>query len=449
MGTDPSRCRRETLENGVRILTQALPRTRSISLGALVAAGPRDERPDQAGLAHLTEHAVFTGTRNRTAGQIARLIDSAGGRMGAFTARDYTCFTATVLDEYAPYALDLLGDILVNPTFPGEGVRQEKGAIIREILMSGDVPSDRAQALLKSTIWGDDPLGRPVAGTPETVDRLAREDVAAFAEDHYRPGRLIIAAAGSLDHGNLVSQIRDAFWPLPPAGPEPSPPAPPPPGFDGGVAVEDAPVSQVYFCLGLRARPYAHPDRYGIHLLSRVLGGGMSSRLYRRLRESRGLVYDIASEYQAYRDDGLLLVDGAAPPEHLLQVLRSAAETLSDLITGREPVDEEELWIARMRIRGEHLISGEDSHTAMSRLATQEIYFGRQLAGEEILRAVEAIDGEAFQTIARRSLSPGLTRMAAAAVGPEARTRYPAPAVAEILAGPGRYPIDRITDPPL
>jgi predicted Zn-dependent peptidase len=408
---------KSTLENGIRVVTQSIPGQRSISMGILIDAGPRDEGPAQSGLAHLVEHMMFSGTSSRNASQIARFMDEAGGHMGAFTARDYTCYSATVLDEYFTYALDLLGDILLNSIFPPANLEREKSAILREMESAGDMPSQQAHDLLKAFAWPDHYLGRPVAGWVETINSLTREDVIYFVHEHYLPDRLIVAAAGNIDHGDFVAQVRDAFWRL--IG-KSLPATTALPAHRAGVTLVHMPVSLAYFSLGIRACPYAHPDRYKLHILNNILGGGISSRLHRRLREKRGLVYHISSEYHAYRNDGMLVIEGSTVPENILPVISLVVEEIRKLISSDEPVAEEELWKAKMHIRGQHLIAGENTNTRMSRLAVQELYFGRQLPDEEILAEIDAIHVAKLQSLAEAVLGDALGRATVAVVGPEA-----------------------------
>jgi predicted Zn-dependent peptidase len=420
-----------TLENGLRVVTEAMPCVRSLALGVLVNAGLGEEGPEQNGLAHLTEHMLFQGTSNRSAHQIAQMMDLAGGQIGGFTSRDYTCYHATVLDDYHPYALDLLGDLFLNPTFPLESLEREKHAILCEMEASRDSPSDRVNNCLKRAAWGDHPLGRPVTGTPRTVAALTREDVIYFFHKHYVPDQIVIAAAGHVEHLDFVAQVRDAFWRL--LG-ERQPDAPPPPAHRAGVAVETAPVSQAYFSLGIPVHPYAHPERYALHVLNGLLGGGCSSRLFQRLREQRGLVYHIGSEYHAYRDAGLLVVEGSTAPESLVAVLGLTLVELWRLATGDDPVTEEELWKANLQVRRQHLLAAECSHTVMSRLATQELYFGRHLPSGLIVREIEAVDGPAVRRLCTELLVPALRSVTLAVVGPEAPGHCDTATLEDLLA---------------
>jgi predicted Zn-dependent peptidase len=428
---EKNRVRNTTLENGLRVVTQAMPSVRSVSIGVIVDAGPHSESEEQSGLAHLTEHLMFQGTSSRDAGQIARLMDMGGGSMGGFTTRDYTCYYATVLDDYRTYALDLLGDIFLNSTFPPDHLEREKEAILREIDMGQDTPMARVNDVLKSYTWPDHPLGRPVTGRPETVRPLMREDVIYFFHERYLPNRMTIAAAGNVEHEDFVAQVRDAFWRMLGEAPAPTHVAP---THRDGVVVEPMPVSQAYFSMGIPVYPYAHPDRYGLHVLNNVLGGGISSRIFRRIRDERGMVFDIGSEYHAYRDAGMLVVEGSTAPEYLISVLALTLVEMWKLFTGDEPIGEEELWKAHMQIRGQHLIAAESTHTCMSRLTTQMFYFGHHIPSGEILDEIEAVDHTMLQRMAEETLVDALRQVTVAVVGPEAPEAYSRSAIEELLA---------------
>lgn len=418
------------LENGIRIVTAKMPGVRSVSMGVLIHAGPRDEAPGECGLAHLIEHMMFQGTSSKNVMQIARIMDSAGGEMGAFTARDYTCYTATVLDDYRTYALDLLSDLLLNSIFPEENLEREKNAIMREIDAGDDVPSKRVHTLLKSYIWEKHALGRPIVGWPGMIKKITREDIIYFVHRHYLPNRIIVAAAGNLEHEDFVAQVRDFFWSM--LG-ESKPTDNGPPSYRAGVTLEHLSVSQAYFSMGIRAVPYAHADRYGLHLLNTILGGGISSRLYRRLREEKGLVYEISSHYHAYKDDGLLVIEGSTTPKYLMQVLGLTLVELWKLITLDEPADGEEIWKAKMQIKGQHIISSEITNTRMSQLATQELYFGGHITSDEILNEIEAVDNGMLDRMARGSLIAFLKNAAVAVVGPEAPEYYTISSIENLL----------------
>jgi len=407
--------RKTQLENGIRVVTETMPDMRSLAMGVIIEASPHQDPVDRAGLAHMVEHLIFQGTSSRDSTQIAQLMDAGGGHMGGFTARDYTCYFSTVLDEYYPYALDLLGDVLLNSLFLEDDLEREKDAILREIDAVCDSPEDRVHKLLKSSAWPVHSLGQSIAGNPDSVNQLSREDVIYFMHQHYTPDRIIVAAAGHVNHDDFTAQVRDALWRM--LG-NSEPTVSVTPAWKTAVSYSPMSVSQAYFSIGLPAYPYTHDDRYSLHILNNLLGGGISSRLYRRLREERGLVYNIGSEYHAYRDGGMLVIEGATAPEYLLSVLGLTMVELGMLFSNSDPVDPEELWKSKMQIRGQHLIGSEDSNTRMSRLATQELYFGRHIPADEVLNQIETVDMDALvQTCA--VLLDSLSQATVAVVGPE------------------------------
>ncbi|MGD9212474.1 MAG: pitrilysin family protein, partial [Desulfobacteraceae bacterium] len=383
-------------------------------------AGIADEPDDKNGLAHLVEHLMFRGTSNRNSIQIARFMDEAGGQMGGFITRDYTCFSATVLDDYRTFAIDLLGDILLNSLYSCEDIEREKRTILQEIETIYDTPDQRTDQNLKSYIWNNHYLGKSVNGYPEMVSKLTRDDVVEFVEKNYLADRIIIAAAGNVDHQDFVAQVQDAFWRMDGIS---SCRMRSVPQFFSGVTVEYLSVSQVYFSIGIRALAYNHPCRYDVHIANKILGGGISSRLFRHIREERGLVYDISSEYHAYQDDGVIVIEASTSPEYFMEVINLTLTEIYNLFNGNKPIDEEELWKAKMQIRGQHLISSENSNTLMSRLVTQELYFAAHISSDEILGAIDNIDLKSMKNVFK-ILQPTLKNRAIAVIGPHVPEYY-------------------------
>jgi predicted Zn-dependent peptidase len=404
------------LDNRIRVVTKKMEGVRSISLGFLMAAGPMDEAADRGGVAHLTEHLMFDGTERRDAEEIARMMDTTGGQVGGFTSRDYTCFTATVLDDYRTYLIDLMGDILLNSQFADYAVHQEKETIIRELSAQLDRPDACAHERLKAHIWNGHPLGRPIGGTITSVAGLQQQDVLHFFRTNYQPRRLIIAAAGNVNHQDFVTNVADAFWMMQDDGGVDVQPVRP--SFHGGVTVECKGVSHVYFSIGLQAANYTAAERYLIHLFTGILGGGMSSRLFRKLRQELGMVYEITAEYQAYRDDGVIVIEGSTTPELLHPVLSQILLEVKGMALQMLPILEEELWIAKMQLKGQHIIAQENSHTCMSSLATQAFYFNRFIDSAEMLEQIQQVDLERMNIITANILTNGLQHSAIALVGP-------------------------------
>lgn len=404
------------LDNRIRVVTKRMEGVRSVSLGFLMAAGPMNEEDRCSGVAHLAEHLVFDGTEQRDAFEIARMMDTTGGQVGGFTSRDYTCFTTTVLDDYRTYLIDLMGDIFLNSQFADYAVNQEKDTIIRELSAQLDRPDVCAHDRLKSHIWHSHPLGRPIGGTIASVAALQREDVLNFVNSNYQPRHLIVAAAGNLSHRDVVTNVADAFWAMKDDGQTDT--IVPPPIFHGGVTVECKGVSHAYFSIGLKAAPYAASERYLIHLLAGLLGGGMSSRLFRTLRQELGVVYDITAEYQAYRDDGVIVIEGSTTPELLHTVISQIFQELKGMAEHKLPILDEELWVAKMQLKGQHIIAQENSHTCMSSLATQAFYFNRFIDSAEMLDQIQQVDLEQMNIITANILTNGLRHSAIALVGP-------------------------------
>lgn len=404
------------LDNRIRVVTKGMTWCRSISLGFLMAAGPMDEPEERSGVAHLTEHLMFDGTKRRDIDEIARMMDTTGGQVGGFTSRDYTCFTTTVLDDYRTYLIDLMGDILLNSQFAEQAVDQEKKTIIRELSAQLDHPDVCAHERLKAHVWQGHPLGRPIGGTVASVAGLQQQDVIDFFRKNYQPRRLIIAAAGNVNHQDMVTNVADAFWMMQDDGQIDVRPAAP--VFHSGITIEYKEGSQVYFSIGLKAAPYAAEERYLIHLFTVILGGGISSRLFRKVRQELGMVYEIHAEYQAYRDDGVIVIEGSTTPELLHTVLSQILLEIKGMSLQMLPVTDEELWIAKMQLKGQHIIAQENSHTCMSSLATQAFYFNRFIDSEEILAQIQQVDLEQMNAITARVLSGGLKDSAIALAGP-------------------------------
>ena len=407
---------KSTLENGVRVITESIPHSQSVSIGVLVCCSPRDEAAGEAGLSQLSERLIFQGTSNRNALQIHQLVDSVGGRISGFTGRDYTCYSASVLNDYSFHALDLMGDILLNSTFPQGSLEREREAIISEIECAQDMPEARAQSLLKQIAWPEHSLGRPIAGSRETVRGFSREDVIRFVTRHYTPDRIIVSAAGHVEHDDFVAQSRDVFWRLLGEG-QMAPVSPPRsvPGF----AVEESSCEQSYFCIGIPVYSYSHPNRFALHVLNKVIGGGVSSRLFFRLREELGLVYSIRSEYQAYAEAGMLVIEGSTSRGQERQVLEAVLSTLSELAAWSKPVTDEEISTAKMQILGEYSLSGEHVHTRMSRAAVQEFYFGRTIQETQVTAEVDDVSIDRLQRLAETELMRQLSGLSVAWVAPK------------------------------
>ena len=403
------------LENGVRVITENIPHIGSAGVSVLVDAGPQDEGPDQSGLAHLCEHALFLGTPLRGSAELAELIDTAGGQLGAFTAPDYTCFYAHVLEDYVSYALDLMGDILVASSFPEAALEREKDVVCQEIRQYNDDPSHLALQSIKSLLWGTDPLACSVTGTESEVSQLTRSDVIGFISKNYTPDRIIVAAAGAVEHDSVVEQAQDAFWTL--RGHSPAR-TKAPVELLGGVEIVPLKTNQCTFNIALPLPEYSSPLRNELHVVNCAIGGGMSSRFYRALREKSGLAYSISSEILAYQRGGALLIEGATSPENLIASLQVILFELTSLAVGQNPIGEEGLWKSKMQVRGQSRLAADVIPNRVARLATQNFHFGESIAADRILADIDAVTIENTNDIASSVLLPGLKHLSIAVVGP-------------------------------
>ncbi len=382
--------RKTVLENGLRVITEAWPHTEAASVGIWVRTGSRDERPEENGLSHFIEHLVFKGTRRRSALDIVREIESVGGTINAFTAKEYTCFHAKVLDKDLPLALDVLCDLLTEPLFDPVELEKERMVILQEIKMADDVPDDHIYDLFHRSFWGDHPLGLPIIGTKETVSSFSREQIEGFFRRRYTPERMIVAAAGHIEHEEVVREVERRLGSIPPS--DDHRPEPRAEGGKGGVGVEYRELEQVHLCLGVRGIPYAHPNRFAGYVLHTILGGNMSSRLFQEIREKRGLTYSVYSFMNSYRDSGVLGVYAGTTKEELDEVIDLILRELRRMKAGE--IEEREVQVAKEYLKGNMVLALESSDGRMSRLAKNEIYFGRHIPLEEALRELDRVDVE-------------------------------------------------------
>jgi predicted Zn-dependent peptidase len=406
---------KETLGSGLTLVTEAMPEVRSITVGVWVRRGSRHETEKASGVSHFIEHMVFKGTKHRSAERIAAEVDSIGGFMDAFTAKEYASFHLKVLDEHLPLAIEILGDIVQNPLFDEAEMGREKKVIFEEMSMVEDTPDDLVTEVFAESFWPDHPLGRPILGTRATVSRFKRDDLALHFRRVYRPGNILIAAAGHLEHASLRELVARHF-----AGLETRAEA----GRDGRVGMatpgtacrtvvrSKRNLEQVHICLGAAAYAQDHPDRYACYLLNTVLGGSMSSRLFQNVREKRGLVYTIASGVTSYSDTGLVTVYAGTRPESAREVLRLTLEEIRRLRDER--LSDEELRRAKDHVKGGLVLSLESSGARMNHLARQELSFGRQIPLAEILASVEAVSADDVRRVASKLFSG---RLAASVLG--------------------------------
>ncbi|HUK57394.1 MAG TPA: pitrilysin family protein [Nitrospiria bacterium] len=384
---------KEVLDNGIRVVTEEIPFVKSVSLGIWVEVGSRDETVDEAGLSHFAEHMFFKGTHRRSARQIAQEMDGLGGELNAFTSRETTAFYANVIDEHLPKAVNLLADLFRHSVFRPVEIEREKRVVLEEIKMVEDDPEDLIHDLHTANVWSGSPLGRPILGRADILRSITRRQILDFLNRKYRPERIVISAAGRFNRSALIRQLDRLFRPFgararrsdrPGAGVFRRPPA-----ASGGLYVRPKKLEQAHLCLGFPGLPLNHRDRYGIYALNVLLGGGMSSRLFQEVREKRGLVYSIYSHHIGFQDTGMMTVYAASSPKAVRQVVQL---TLRELEKLRERgVSRDELQRAVNQMKGGILLNLESTNSRMSRLAKDEIYFGRHFSLEETLHEINQV----------------------------------------------------------
>jgi predicted Zn-dependent peptidase len=389
--------RKDTLSNGIRVVSETLPKSRSISIGVWVKVGSRHEAQEIGGISHFIEHLFFKGTEKRTAKDIAIEMDSLGGEMNAFTTQETTTFYAKVVDEHLPVAIDILSDILLGSKFDPVEMEKERKVILEEIKSVEDTPDDYIHELFTNTVWPDNSLGRPILGTKETIKALTHKDIISYIDHYYSPKEIVISVAGNFEHARLIELLNASFGKLSRSG---DPKKESAPTFTHAVEVKKKQLEQVQVCMGCKGLNYTHEDRYVISALNTVLGNSMSSRLFQEVREQNALAYSIYSYVTSYRDTGLLTVYAGADPSNALEVVRLVLKELKKI--KEEGITSAEEKRVKNQIKGSLVLSLESSNSHMSRLARQEIYFGKYLSMDDIIKGVEKVTAAQVQDLARQ-----------------------------------------------
>jgi predicted Zn-dependent peptidase len=393
---------REVLDNGLRLLTEHIPHVRSVSIGVWLTRGSRHEPESLSGIAHFVEHMLFKGTTSRSAESIAQDIDSIGGQLDAFTAKEYASYYIKVLDENLPLAVDILSDIVLNPALDADDVQREKKVVLEEIKMVEDTPDDLVHELFTQSFWEGHPLGRPILGSPETVEAFEQPALRTYFEQAYTADNIIVAAAGNLQHDHVRDLVQRAFAAIRRSG-QVAPDEPP--VVVPRVTIRTKELEQSHLCLGTSAFPQNHVDRYTSYVLNTLVGGSMSSRLFQNVREKRGLAYAVFSGLSAYRDAGTFTVYAGCAKEAVSEVIDLVVEELRTV--KQVEATEAELRRAKDHLKGSLMLSLENTASRMSHLARQEIYFDRQFSLDETLEGIEAVTPQGIQDVARQLFLDG------------------------------------------
>jgi len=411
-------CRKDVLPNGVRLVTEAIPHVRSVAVGIWVETGSRAEPEERGGISHLIEHLVFKGTANRSAEEIASAIDSVGGQMDAFTAKEHTCFYVSVLDDHLALAVDLLTDILMHPLFAPSDIEKEKSVVLQEIKMVEDTADDLVHDLFAERVWAGHPLGRPILGRWDVVREFERAAILGHFEEEYAPQRIVVAAAGHLEHAQLADLFAARFngFRRPVASREMTPPT-----MHAGVHVVPKPLEQVHLVAGFPGIPETAPERYALYLLNDVLGGSMSSRLFQEVRERQGLAYSVHSGAQSYHDTGLFYIYAGTDAPNFSKVMTALMKELRAL--KKDGVRADELRRAKEHLKGSLMLSLESTSSRMNRVAKQELRFGEFFSLDEMLAAIDGVELQEVDALASRILDE--EQLSLLALGPIDRRNLP------------------------
>jgi predicted Zn-dependent peptidase len=393
---------KSVLPNGVRVLTESMPETHSVSMGIWVAVGSRDEEPHYSGISHFIEHMIFKGTARRSALDIAKVFDQMGGLSNAFTTKEATCFHARVLDSHLDRVVELFSDIFLNSRFDSGEVEKERQVILQEISMVQDLPDDLVYELFNAFYWPENGLGRSILGNEETVREIDSENLKAYVERAYTGSKVLVTAAGNIEHDAFMDKIGGLFGTV---------------GARNGYAARLRPIpnlrvkfypralEQAHILVGFQGPSSSEEERYAALLLNAILGGSMSSRLFQEVREKRGLAYSIYSFFSSYEDVGMIGIYAGVSPGEVATVVDITRSELANIADG--PLLAEEIEAARDYIKGGLLLSAENTDTRMTRLAKNEINLGTVLTYEEVLRSIDAVTEEKIKELAGGCLRAG------------------------------------------
>ncbi|RCG32517.1 insulinase family protein [Sphaerisporangium album] len=409
--------RRTVLPGGLRVVTETMPTVRSVAVGMWVGIGSRDEAPEHTGATHFLEHLLFKGTPTRDALEISAAIEGIGGEINAFTAKEYTCYYARVLDEDLPLAIDVLADVVTSSLVTAEDVESERGVILEEIAMHDDDPSDAVHEAFSAQLYGDVPLGRPILGSVESINTLSRDRIAEYYQSYYLPPHTVVSVCGNVSHERVVELVATAYERAGALGGTAQPVAPRLSGEGAaprsGVRLVDRPTEQANLVLGTTALSRTDDRRFALGVLNAALGGGMSSRLFQEIREKRGLAYSAYSYTTQYADTGQFGVYVGCLPGKIDDVLKICREEISRVVA--ESITEEEIARGKGQMRGGLVLGLEDTGSRMSRIGKSELVYDTLMSVDEVLARIEAVTPEEVDAIAREILSQPMTL---AVIGP-------------------------------
>ena len=383
-----------TLPNGLRVVMEAIPFVRSVSFGIWVRNGSRNETTETNGMSHFIEHMMFKGTEKRTAMEIADTMDAVGGQLNAFTSREYTCYFARTLDTHFDVALDVLTDMFFKSKYDQAEIDKERNVILEEINMFEDTPEDLCVDLLQYNVFPQNSLGMTILGTPESIGSFRREDFKAFIAEKYRPKNVVIAIAGNIDEKEVLEKITKAFEDFKDQSKDDDEPLA---IYTPGFSFKEKDIEQVHLCMGLPGIPTGSDEAYAMAAVNTILGGGMSSRLFQKIREERGLVYSVYSYNGSYHDTGIFIIYAALNPAQVYDVLGLISQEVRGMFT--EKITEEQLAKAKEQLKSNFLLSLENAAARMNSIGRTLLMMDRVITPDELVTKIDAIDMDAFYAV--------------------------------------------------
>ncbi|RJQ54315.1 MAG: insulinase family protein [Actinobacteria bacterium] len=399
------------LDNGITVVTETMDQVRSVALGFWVRVGSRDEPPGFGGMSHFIEHLLFKGTEKRTAEEISATFDRLGAELNAFTSKEYTCYYSRFLDEHLPTAVDVLVDMLQGTLFADEHVKSEREVVLEEIHLHEDTPDEQIHDLFAQTLFGSHPLGAPILGQTESVETFGRDDVTKYFSDYYLPENVVVAAAGRVKHDEVVSLVRDRLH-LNERGEEMRKSYAPKPASE--VMVRTKQTEQAHICYGTLAFDARSEDRFALTILDTILGGGMSSRLFREIREKKGLAYSVYSYHSLFLETGVFTVYAGTRPANAEEVIKLIQAELDDIVTNG--VGEDEFAKVKDHLKGQLVLGLESTRNRMTRMGKSELTQGEVLSLDELVARIDRVTRDDVARVARELLRPD--RMVLSVIGP-------------------------------
>lgn len=395
--------KRTALDNGIRIITERMPHVRSVTIGFWIGVGARDEPQEISGISHFIEHMLFKGTASRTARQIAEVFDSMGGELNAFSAKEYTCYYAKILDSDLDKAIELITDMIFNPLLESKDIDAERKVILEEISMHEDTPDDIVHDLFATALWESHPLGQSVLGHLNVVKTLRRDEITSFYEQYYQPNDIVVAAAGNVDHDHLAGLI-DKFTEAR-MGRERAERRQLLPDVRPHIAVYKRQTEQAHIVIGTEGMPRNHPDRFVFAIIDNILGGGMSSRLFQKIREEMSLAYSIFSYHSMFTETGLMAIYAGSSPANAKVIMDLIREEIRDLL--ERGIKDDELARAKGHIKGNLVLGLEDSSGRMTRLGKAELCRGEILSLDELIERVDVVTRERVEELSQKLFGTG------------------------------------------